>query len=612
MKTLLAAALLCAAAARAQDLSVVIHDPTGNVADQPLPASYQFLATPVGGGNSIVLRITNTSGWPMQIATVLVGSSSGSSTLSPDFTVTGVAVAKTLAPSSGFEDVTLNFNPTTTGTLTGYLQAFYQVQKNGCDLASNNPNTQCTAQSAALSTVQGSATAPQTLLSYNGTVLYPNATAPLNFGNVSTSATSSITFNISNQSASTIAAPSVSIQAFGSSAFNLDTSALPASIPAGSSGSFTVTFAPGQTGLTTATLVVGSLQYPISGTGVVFADIDALQISYTDSTGVRTLPQAATPINFGNAIAGTTTPKTLAFTVTNPVTALNAVTLQTIATTGAGFSLSGVPGMPVTISPGQSITFQAAFSPGATGTYTGALAIGTRQFSLTAKSINSLLPDASFVLDVQPVTSQHQVHLTIQLAATSTIDAIGQLAMTFTPSVANVADDPAVMFVSTGGRQTQVNVAAGSQSATFNGQPAITFQSGTTAGTLTLTLTFPDKAPLTQSFTIAPQTVQITSATAVRQNPNLVVTLTGFDNTYSAGKLSFNFYDSGGKLLSPSPIDVDASNAFHQYFFVNNQAGGAFSLQASFPVTGDINQIGSVAVNLSNSVGPTPKSQNFQ
>jgi hypothetical protein len=105
--------------------------------------------------------------------------------------------------------------------------------------------------------------------------------------------------------------------------------------------------------------------------------------------------------------------------------------------------------------------------------------------------------------------------------------------------------------------------------------------------------------------------VQITSGSALRQNPNLVVTLNGYDNTYSAGRLSFAFYDISGTLIQP-PIVFDATSKFQQHFFTNNQSGGAFSLQAAFPDTGDVTKIGSVAVTLSNSVGQTTVTETFQ
>jgi hypothetical protein len=57
---------------------------------------------------------------------------------------------------------------------------------------------------------------------------------------------------------------------------------------------------------------------------------------------------------------------------------------------------------------------------------------------------------------------------------------------------------------------------------------------------------------------------------------------------------------------------VDATSNFHQYFYANNAAGGSFSMQASFPVTGDVTKVGSVAVTLTNSVGQTSTKLTFQ
>ena len=154
--------------------------------------------------------------------------------------------------------------------------------------------------------------------------------------------------------------------------------------------------------------------------------------------------------------------------------------------------------------------------------------------------------------------------------------------------------------------------ASGATTADYNNQSAITFQTGTTAGTIQFTVQFANQPAVTQSFTIAPAQVQITSGTAVWNAPNLVVTLNGYDNTYSTGALSFVFYGTGGQVLTPTAISVNATSAFHQYFFGQSTTGGAFSVQASFPVSGDGTQVGSVAVTLSNSVGQTSNTQTFQ
>jgi hypothetical protein len=93
------------------------------------------------------------------------------------------------------------------------------------------------------------------------------------------------------------------------------------------------------------------------------------------------------------------------------------------------------------------------------------------------------------------------------------------------------------------------------------------------------------------------------SSSAVKQSPYLVVNVSAYDNSYSAGKLLFNFYDTKGALLTPGGISIDETQDFHNYFFLNNQAGGAFGLQAKFPVTGDITTVGAADVIVQNSSG---------
>lgn len=618
MKTLsLAFLILAASVLHAQDLTVDVHDPSGAAADAAIKSPYQFADTPVGGLSVLNLRLRDNAGFPVEIVAVVVSSASDSANVNPNFSVNGLTIDKSLSTSNAsFQDATVSFVPLSQGALTGYLQIYYEVQKNGCSLTATD-STHCPSQVLTASTLQGNGTAPSLVLTYPGTsgpvLIQPNTSSALNFGNVSTSASVSITFTLTNQTAAAVTTPAVALstQQFNSAAFALNTSALPASIPAGGSGSFAITFAPGQVGLTTATLTVGSLPFPIQGTGIVVADIDALQISYADSDGVRTLPQAATPIPFGQVVAGANTPSTLNLTVTNPSTAWNAVSLQALAVSGAAFTLTSAPAAPLTIAPGASITFSIVFAPSAKGTYTGSLAIGTRTFSLSGSSISSALPDATLSVDIQPLTSGQQAHLSIQLAAASTVSAIGQLTMIFAPSVTNITDDPAILFLATNGRNLQVNVAVGGTSAAYNGQSSIGFQTGTTAGTVTFTLTFPNKAPITQSFTIAPEKINISSASAVRQSPNLVVTLTGFDNTHSAGKLSFTFYGTNGSVLTPTALSIDATSAFSQYF-ATSTVGSAFSVQASFPVNGDVTQVGSVQVQLTNSAGTTGATETFQ
>ena len=608
MRTLLLA-LFFSTILGAQNVSFYVDNSNGTTPASQLPSlspAYTFSDTPAGSATSIIVRMVNEGSTRATIGYIYVGASAGSSVATSGFTVTNQFANLTLAPGAS-QLFTLNFAPTSTGAATGYLQATI----NGAVVP--------------IATLSGNGIASQVSLSCNsnvapqcdGSTLQPSSSTTLFFGNVLTTATSSIPFTLTNNSTADLNPQALISIATATnnpnSAFSLST--LPSTLPPGSSLPFTVTFAPGTASTFQTNLLVGSSIYPISGNGTssVLGDISSLLITYTDATGVRLTAQPATAINFGKVIAGSSnSSSTLTFTVSNPQTTISDVSVPSISTTGTGFSISGAPAMPASISPGHNFTFKLLFSPSATGTFGGTLSIGSRQFSLTAQGVSSPVPDSLFTVDVQPLVSQKQAHLTINLASTSPVSTIGTLEMQFTPSVSNVSDDPAIHFVATGGRQLQVNVESGAQTATYNGQSALTFQTGTTAGTITFTLTFPNKEPSSKSFTITPATVMITAGTAIRQAPNLVMTLTGYDNTYSVGQLAFKFYDTTGQVLTPSAIGVDASSTFRQYFFNNNQAGGAFALQASFPVKGDVKQIGSVAVTLTNSAGTATSTGTFQ
>ncbi len=589
-----------------------IHDTTGTVSDYPLPSIYQFTSTALGSSSHIVVKVINTSGAPAFMGDVLVTPSASTLTQSPDFTVTGLADSIAV-PSGGSLLFQVNFTPTSAaGPLVAYLQTSYQVQAPGCSFTSTNVATQCPSGLNVSATLNGTATQPQLVLSYtnsSGTVvqMQPSST-PLNFGNISTSSSTSITFTLANESNIAITVPAISVPAptvYSSNPFALNASQVPATLAAGTSANFTVTFAPGQTGLTTTAIDVGSNTYPIEGAGVVIVSIDALQISYVDSTGVRTLPQTATPISFGQIVSGTSNTASLVFTVTNPASSYNAVTVNTLTATGTGFTLSAVTGasaFPMALAPGASVGFTLTFNPGTAGTYSGSLAVGTRTFTLTGLSVASPLPSLSLSVNPSPLSSQQQANVAVQLASASPLSVAGSITLAFTPSVQNVTSDPAIVFVGNNSLELPLTIASGAQNAQYNSQSAIAFQTGTTAGTLSFTVNFPNTAAYTQTFSIPAAIPQITSVTAVASNPNLIITVAGYDNTYSAGSLNFTFYDTSGKAYPP--IAYNAAGAFQNLFFgSSNTSGGAFQLQATFPVTGDITQVGSVAVSISNSVG---------
>jgi hypothetical protein len=635
MKPLLLALLACGPLG-AQTVAFYIDTSNGGLpASQltPLPSTYQFPDTPAGTATSVVIRVVNTSSTDaVTLDAIFIGASPGSSVATPNFTITGWQTGGAKLAPQAFKLFTVNFTPANAGAAAGYLQA--QVDENPAPMA--------------VATLQGNGTASPLVLTCQDanasqcdgkTPLQPNSSVPITFGSPGVGITVGygyqITFTFTNQSSAvTVTTPAVSLQnANPTSAFNLDTYPLPSKIVPNSTASFTVTFTPQANGSPNfqASLIVGSNAFPLMG---IVAN-PAVEVKCTDKTGAGCQMS-------GNKIPLGPDPSTLTLTFQvinpNPLGTLFAdISLQTPPSiVGSGFTMStpglgqsnatsaGSPvqaGQPITIHPGWTLTFQVTFN--GTQPQSGTLTIpGIISYTLNAQpfpqlgSAQSDLPGITLMCGSSPCkgqtfTSQQQVHATLQLSKPSTGSAT--LALSFSPLVKGVTDDPAVTFISPFNTRKlgPINFSQSSVTGIFaSGGSQFTFQTGTTAGTLTFTLTDSlTQETLTWNIDIPPAQVHISSGQAVRQGANLLITVTGYDNTYSIGQLSFAFSTTTTGTIT---VPVDATLNFHQYFFNNDQAGGAFALQASFPVVGDPSQIGSVAVTLNNSAGQTSTTQTFQ
>src|SRR5204862_1969076 len=84
----------------------------------------------------------------------------------------------------------------------------------------------------------------------------------------------------------------------------------------------------------------------------------------------RTLPANHTSLSLGNLAASSS--KTLSQTLTN--SGGSALTISQITPSGTGFSFTGI-NPPVTLSAGQSFTFNVTFTPAAAGSVSGSLSI---------------------------------------------------------------------------------------------------------------------------------------------------------------------------------------------------------------------------------------------
>jgi hypothetical protein len=215
-------------------------------------------------------------------------------------------------------------------------------------------------------------------------------------------------------------------------------------------------------------------------------------------------------------------------------------------------------------------------------------------YRLWGTATNPPFPKPQIALQPQTPGSGQQVRLSIRLAEPSPASGSGELRMEFLGPA-----DPGAGFLSPAGLSATFTVQRGEDLARFGASTEITFQTGTTAGTIVFTVLLGAHTEQA-SLQLAAMPVAIDSASAVRRTGSLEVTVNGFDNSRTAGPLVFKFLDRSGQVLVP--IRVDGAAAFARHFETAN-AGGLFALRAVFPVTGNASVVDSVDVELVNAVG---------
>ena len=309
-------------------------------------------------------------------------------------------------------------------------------------------------------------------------------------------------------------------------------------------------------------------------------------------------PDPTGAISFGRVEVGGIVNCTLSIFNPNP----QSLTISPIAGSGAAFSITAAPS--VTIDPGQSASFPMKFTAALTGPAAGTLTVGTRTYSLTGTGFNSPLSTPILSFDTPTVASNEQHTLTIRLPQPAPVAASGLVNLAFTPTVTAVTNDSAIQFVATSKRVLSFTVGQGSTTVLLNNQAGAVFSTGTTAGRITFTVdagAFGLVGDPTTTLIVAPLPIVIELASATRHANDLDITVQGFDNTYTAGVMSFSFYDVAGGMIGQA-IPADSSQAFGS-FYQGQQSGSTFLMGVTFPVTGNASTIRSVDVTLTNSAG---------
>lgn len=183
--------------------------------------------------------------------------------------------------------------------------------------------------------------------------------ASLTFSNVQVGSNQKQTVTVTNTGGSSVTVSQVTISGTG---FSLSGLTLPLSLAAGASTSFSVVFTPTAAGNSS-----GMVSFTSTASGT------APSISLTGAAvAASTLTANPTSLSFGTLLIGSS--KTTSETITNSGT--TSLTVSQAAVTGAGFSISGLV-TPLTLTAGQSASFNVTFAPQSSTAVSGNIAFST-------------------------------------------------------------------------------------------------------------------------------------------------------------------------------------------------------------------------------------------
>ena len=224
-------------------------------------------------------------------------------------------------------------------------------------------------------------------------------------------------------------------------------------------------------------------------------------------------------------------------------------------------------------------------------------------------------PNPSFlgIPDTSPPASQ--LPLGLGLDGKYPVPIAGTITLTFAADPGG--DDPAIQF-SNGRRTVDFNIPAGSNLATFT-IPALALQTGTVAGTITLTASLsamgqPILPVPVRTIRINPMPPVISRVSIARTATGFDVTVTGFANTRDISQATFRFTPAAGVTLQTTEVTLPVDALFSRWYQdpASLIYGSQFLFTQPFTIGGDAGSIASVSVTLASSAGRSdPASANI-
>ena len=298
----------------------------------PNPSQIIFGNVVAGSTQSSTVALSNSGGTTLTLT---------SATLSgAGFTLSNLPLPMTLQPG-GATSATITFAPPSKGNFSGSITF---------------ATTAAGLNSSVIFNLAGAGVAPG--------ILTPTASS-LAFGSIQVGTKSTLSETLTNTGTISVTITQATPSGTG---FSVSGLTLPVTLAANQAVSFNATFAPTSAGAASGSLSVVSnasnspLSIPLSGTALAAGALSAS-------------PSSA---NFGNVTDGSN--QTVPVIVTN--TGGESVTISSAAASGTGFSFTGQT-PPLTLTAGQSATFNAVFTPTAAGAATGSLTINSNAINPT-------------------------------------------------------------------------------------------------------------------------------------------------------------------------------------------------------------------------------------
>ena len=288
------------------------------------PASLSFGSVQTGSSQKQSVTLTNTGGTSVNLTQASVTGSG--------FSLSGLTVPATLSAGQAVS-FSVTFAPQSTGNVTGSVA-----------IASNATNSSLSLPLSGSGIVPGALTANP---------------SSLNFGTVQVGSSQTLSGTLTNSGGSSVTITQATASGTG---FTVSGLALPLTLTAGQSATFSAVFRPQTSGTASGNLSVTSnasnatLTIPFSGTAVAQG----------------TLVASSSTLSFGNVLIGNN--QSLPETLTN--SSGSSISITQATPSGTGFSISGLS-LPLTLAAGQSTTFNVVFAPQSAGSRTGSVVIAS-------------------------------------------------------------------------------------------------------------------------------------------------------------------------------------------------------------------------------------------